>query len=74
MAGRIVFGSFVYLQDEPLTKLKVEEALRQAGFDFKACNALTDHSVLADGPQSTILDWARTAGKSTERTLEVWEL
>ena len=48
--GSTVFWGLVYLQSEPPSKLKVEKALREAGFDFahnvltQAALVLTDHS------------------------------
>ena len=71
--GEIVFWGLVYLQDEPPNKLQVEEALREAGFDF-AYNVLTDHSVLADGRKGNRSECGRTGNKTTDRTLQDWEL
>ena len=48
--GRTVFWGLVYLEGEPPSKMKVEAALREAGFDFahnvltQAASVLTDHS------------------------------
>ncbi len=70
--GGIVFWGLVYLHDEPPSKLKVEKALREAGFDF-AYNVLTDHSVLADGSDAEANDSERIM-KAVDRTLQDWEL
>jgi len=46
--GGTVFWGIVYLNGEPPSKLKVDQALREAGFDF-AHNVLTQAaSVLSD--------------------------
>ena len=48
--GGTVFWGLVYLQSEPPSKMKVEKALREAGFDVahnvltQAADVKTDHS------------------------------
>jgi hypothetical protein len=48
--GGTVFWGLVYLEGEPPSKMKVEAALREAGFDFthnvltQTASVLTDHS------------------------------
>jgi hypothetical protein len=71
--GGPVFWGLVYLKDEPPSKLTVEEALREAGFDF-AYNVLTDHSVLADGAEGKSNNFERSRSKAEDRTLQDWEL
>jgi hypothetical protein len=71
--GASVFWGLVYLDDEPPGRLKVEQALREAGFDF-AFNVLTDHSFLAGGADATVDDRKRTTRKSMDRPLQDWEL
>ena len=71
--GGTVFWGLVYLNDELPSKLKVEEALRDAGFDF-VCNVLTDRSVFADGAEVKETRSERTGDKSMDRKLADWEL
>jgi hypothetical protein len=71
--GGSVFWGLVYLNGEPPSKRQVEEALREAGFDF-AYNVLTDHSVLADGAKVKANDRERTENKAIDRRLQDWEL
>ncbi len=68
--GEAVFWGIVYLQEDPPNKLKAEEALREAGFDF-AYNVLTDRSVLAE---VTSDDNEKTVNRGMDRALQVWEL
>ena len=71
--GDNVFWGLVYLNDEPPSKAKVEEALREAGFDF-AYNVLTDHSVLADDAEGKSNNVERSGSTAKDRTLQDWEL
>jgi len=78
--GGTVFWGLVHLSGELPNKLKVEEALREAGFDFAhnvltpAALALTNGSALADSPEVKENGSERPRNKATDSTLQVWEL
>lgn len=49
--GRTVFWGLAFLDGQPITKQDVEEALREAGFDFsrgklQSLNFLTEHAAV----------------------------
>ncbi len=78
--GETVFWGLVYLPGEPPSNLKMEEALREAGFDFarnvliQPAFARTDHSALADDAEVQKNDGERTRYKAVDRRLQDWEL
>ncbi|MGO9114512.1 MAG: hypothetical protein ACLP9L_35290 [Thermoguttaceae bacterium] len=78
--GGTVFWGLVHLAGEPPSKLKLEKALREAGFDIArkvltpAALLLTNHAVLADNAEIKEDDSATTGNQAADRTLQDWEL
>lgn len=71
--GGSVFWGLVYLNGDPPGRLEIEEALREAGFDF-AYPVLTDHSVLKIDAEVKENVCTRAKNTGFDRELQVWEL